>query len=147
VPQLQILVFVELALLFFWRDNLAYCLNASQIADCAAQQQPRGILNSPGTQKCAHQADCSAFSKDFNFVGCLPTSGTLYCQCDRRAGFTGAATTESPCNCESPKQVVWIMQKPYCLDIRPCISGKLPEPAPTAYQQPPTEASSGYNSN
>jgi len=132
----------------FWRDNLAYCLNSSQIAYCAAQQLP-AVTSVIPTSRCAHQWDCSAFSKDYNFVGCLPTSGSLFCQCDRRAGFTGAATKESPCICGSPKQVVWITNKPYCLDIRTCISGKLPEPEPTTqYAEPPTaqQPTSGYNS-
>jgi len=103
----------------YWRDNNAYCLNASQVAYCAANQYPLGSL-AAGTQRCANQWQCEAVSKDYNFVGCVKTSGSFYCQCNRRAGFGGAATADSPCKCHSPKKVVWLSNRPYCLDVRTC---------------------------
>ena len=62
---------------------------------------------------CTEKWHCLPVTTDYNFANC--NQGT--CEC--LLSFNGDATVENPCNCLSPKQVLWD-STPHCVKLEEC---------------------------
>lgn len=63
--------------------------------------------------QCGSRSSCQRYTRDPHGITC----DNGQCRCLTENGFSGSATADSPCACESPKQTIKQGNQRYCLDI------------------------------